>query len=84
MGISVKRYSTVEVARLVRVHKLTLLRWLYSNKIPEPRRVRVNHQQYRIWSQADLERVRQFKKANYRKKPRRKKAGRTKAKRSKS
>jgi len=40
-------------------------------------------QDYRLWSEKDLERVKKFKEANYRKKPRRKKVARTKAKKSK-
>lgn len=71
-GMCVKRYSTVEVARLTGVHKATLLRWLYSKRLREPRRLRVDHQEYRVWSQTDLRRVVEFKKENYRKRPHRK------------
>ena len=62
---------------------MTLLRWLYTGRIAEPRHARIAMQDHRVWSERDLERVRKFKEANYRKKPRRKKAARTKAKRSK-
>ena len=83
IGMRVKRYSTVEVARLTGVHKATLLRWLYSKRLREPQRLRVDHQEYRVWSQTDLRRVVEFKKENYRKKPRRKTAGRKKVQRTK-
>lgn len=81
---SVKWYSTQEVANIVGIHKTTLKRWLYSGEVAEPEHKKIALKEYRIWSEADLERVRKFKRANYRKKARRKKAGRTKASRSKS
>lgn len=77
-------YSTQEVANLVGIHKNTLKRWLRSELVAEPRHTRIAMQNHRVWSERDLERVKKFKEANYRKKPRRKKAARTKAKRSKS
>ena len=77
-------YSTQEVANLVGVHKNTLKRWLYSGSIGEPRHAKIAMQDYRVWSERDVQRVREFKKNNYRKKPRRKKAGRARTKRSKS
>jgi DNA-binding transcriptional MerR regulator len=84
IAICVSVYSTQEVANLVGVHKLTLLRWLYTGRIAEPRHARIAMQNHRVWSERDLERVRKFKEANYRKKCRRKKAGGIKSKRSKS
>ncbi len=79
----VRGLSTQEVANRVGVHKTTLKRWLYSGAIDEPKHARIAMQNHRIWSEKDLERVRNFKEANYRKKPRRKMAGRNKNKRSK-
>ena len=32
-----KTYSTSEVARIVGIDKQTLLRWLWSGKVPEPK-----------------------------------------------
>ena len=63
----VKGYSTVEVARIVGVHKNTLKRWLREALIPEPRRNRVAGVGYRIWAERDVERVRRYKAAHYRK-----------------
>jgi excisionase family DNA binding protein len=80
----VRIYSTQEVANSLGVHKSTLLRWLYSGRVIEPTRTRFATHNYRIWSESDVQRLREFKRANYRKKPRRKKVGRTKTKKSKS
>jgi hypothetical protein len=60
-------YSTAQVARLVGVQKMTLLRWLWSGKVAEPKRQTVGGQDVRIWAGRDLERVRKYKLANYRK-----------------
>lgn len=62
-----KTYSTAEVARIVEVHKATLLRWLYAGSIPEPRRQSNGGVDFRIWTEHDVERVRRYKAANYRK-----------------
>lgn len=64
---AMKTYSTVEVARKIKVHKATLLRWLYAGAIPEPRRYIDGGVEVRIWTDRDVERVRKFKAANYRK-----------------
>ena len=60
-------YSTAEIARLVKVHKMTLLHWLWSGKVAEPKRQTAGGQAVRIWTDRDLERVRRYKDANYRK-----------------
>lgn len=77
------RYLTSEVAKLVGVSKLTLLRWLYAKKIPEPKKFHFGSQSIRIWSEKDVQVAREFKAANYRKKPRRKKAAKKRTRRSK-
>ncbi|HTM42497.1 MAG TPA: hypothetical protein VL177_16380 [Terriglobales bacterium] len=46
---------------------MTLLRWLWSGKVAEPKRQTVGGQDVRIWAGRDLERVRKYKLANYRK-----------------
>ena len=62
-----KNYSTVQVARMVGIGKQTLLRWLYSKSIPEPKRRSNGGQVVRIWTDRDVERVRKWKAAHYRK-----------------
>ncbi|HEV2491943.1 MAG TPA: MerR family transcriptional regulator [Terriglobia bacterium] len=59
--------STVQVARAVGVHKVTLQRWLLDGKVPEPRRVRQGGVEVRIWTDRDVDRVHKYKAANYRK-----------------
>jgi hypothetical protein len=78
---SVRIRSTQEVADVIGIHKVTLKRWLISGRVAEPKRQSIGGQVVRVWTAQDIQRVREFKDANYRKKPRRKKAGRTKAKR---
>lgn len=60
-------YSTVQVARAVGVDKQTLLRWLWTGKVREPPRRKNGGQNVRIWTALDVERVRKYKEANYRK-----------------
>jgi ABC-type cobalamin transport system ATPase subunit len=67
-------YSTVEVARIIGVHKTTLLQWLYSGHLAEPKHVRHAGQDLRIWSEKDVSRAKRYKEQNYRKGRGRKKA----------
>ncbi len=62
-----KEYSTVQVARMLGVHKVTLQRWLLSGRVAEPRKVRVGRVNARIWTDRDVERIRKYKTAHYRK-----------------
>lgn len=59
-------YSTAEIARKLGIHKLTLLRWLYSGLLPEPRHAKVGRLHLRVWTPKDLARARKFKAGNYR------------------
>ena len=70
-----RTYSTANVARRIGVHKMTLLKWLWANKIPEPPHQTAGGQDVRLWSDQDLKRVLKYKEANYRRgRGRRKKA----------
>ena len=60
-------YTTQRVADVISVHKVTLLRWLREGKIREPRRIRFDGPSYRVWSERDVERVKKYKAAHYRK-----------------
>jgi len=60
-----KEYATAEVARLVGVSKMTLLRWLWTGKIKEPKRQTIGGQDVRLWNDRDLERARKYREANY-------------------
>ena len=57
--------STLEVARMIGIHKQTLLDWLYAGRVREPKRQTVGGQVVRIWTQSDIERVRGYKEQNY-------------------
>lgn len=68
IGTSImKNYSTLQVARMIGIHKVTLQRWLLSGKVPEPRRISNGGVDARVWTDRDLERVRKYKQENYRK-----------------
>jgi len=63
-------YSTAEVARMIGVDKSTLLRWLYAEKIPEPKHQTFGGVESRIWAPSELERAKTYRERNYRKRPR--------------
>jgi hypothetical protein len=71
-----KALSTEEVARKVGVNRVTLERWLSSNKVQQPKTIRFGRSEFRNWTADDVERVRKYKQENYRKgrgrKPKRK------------
>lgn len=60
-------YSTSEVAKAIGVSKITLLRWLWNGKIPEPKRQTFGGVENRVWTAADLNRARLYREQNYRK-----------------
>ncbi|MEW5945524.1 MAG: helix-turn-helix domain-containing protein [bacterium] len=53
-----KMHTTKEVADLIGVHKNTLLNWIRSGKVPE---VEKDWKAYRVWTDEDIEKVREFK-----------------------
>ncbi len=59
-------YSTAEVAKAIEVSKKTLLRWLYSGSLSEPKRETFGGVESRVWSAADLERAKAFRERRYR------------------
>ena len=60
-------YSTKQAARIVGIGRVTLQRWLLSGKVKEPRRIRNGGIDARVWTDRDVERVRKWKAAHYRK-----------------
>ncbi len=60
-------YSTRQVARMVGINRSTLVAWLLSGKLKEPRRIRNGGVDARVWTARDVERVRKWKAAHYRK-----------------
>lgn len=67
-------YSTMQVTQMVGISRMTLLRWLRTGKLREPRRIGNGGIEARIWNIRDVERVRKYKEVNYRKGRGRKKA----------
>ena len=63
---------------MVGIDRVTLQRWLLAGKIREPRRIKNGGINARVWTDRDVERVRRWKAAHYRKgrgrKPKKKKA----------
>ena len=62
-----EKYLTAQVAAMIGVSKNTLLNWLYSGKIPEPRRRLEAGVEVRLWNDRDANRVEKYKEQNYRK-----------------
>ena len=62
-----RTYSTKQVARMVGIGRSTLVSWLRTGKLKEPRRIRNGGIDARIWTARDVERVRKWKAAHYRK-----------------
>lgn len=62
-----RTYSTAEAAKTIGISRVTLQRWLISGRVKEPKKVAAGGVEVRIWTDADVERVRKFKLENYRK-----------------
>jgi hypothetical protein len=58
-------YSTVQVARTIGVDKKTLLRWLYTRKLAEPKIIATPGAKIRVWSEQDLKRAASYKNQSY-------------------
>lgn len=59
--------STAEVAKKAGIDRATLERWLAGGKIARPKSLHIGRKVFRNWADADLERVRKYKRQNYRK-----------------
>ena len=59
--------GTVEVCRLVGIHRATLERWLSSGRLHPPQPIKIGGRVFRYWTQRDVDRVRRFKVKFYRK-----------------
>ncbi len=52
---------------MIGINRVTLERWLSSGKLEPPRTVRFGRSEFRNWTASDVNRVRKYKAANYRK-----------------
>ncbi|HXE90730.1 MAG TPA: helix-turn-helix domain-containing protein [Terriglobales bacterium] len=59
--------STAQAAKLAGIGRATLHRWIREGKVPAPRRETIGGVTVRLWSEEDLEKIREYKKARYRK-----------------
>ena len=59
--------STVEVAKLLGIHRVTLEEWIRQGKVKPPKTIRIGGQNYRLWTEREIERVRKHKSKFYRK-----------------
>jgi len=60
-----KAYSTVQVAKLLGIGNDTLHRWIHEKKVPAPKPQFVGGIRVRLWEEADVEKVREYKTQNY-------------------
>jgi len=58
---TMKGISTARAAKRVGVTTRTLFRWLDSGLLPEPRRIKMPGQLWRLWSAKDIARAKKLK-----------------------
>ena len=56
-----KAWSTAQAAKLIGVSKNTLLRWLYSGALKEPKKSKMPGMEWRVWSTSDIQRAKAVK-----------------------
>jgi excisionase family DNA binding protein len=69
-----RNYSTSEAARKLGIHPITLHRWVLEGRIKAPKKQHIGGVVVRLWADRDVDRVRKYKAAHYRKGRGRKKA----------
>lgn len=73
---TVKNRSTAQVATMLKIGRQTLHRWMRAEPSLMPRKQKVGGVSVRMWTAQDVERLRKYKRENYRKgrgrKPKRK------------
>lgn len=60
-----KKYSTIKVAKLLDITSDTLHRWIRENKIVAPAMQELGPFRVRLWTEADVARVRAYKVSHY-------------------
>ena len=58
--------TTTEAAAKVRINRVTLQKWIRMGRVRAPKTVLRYGRGVRLWSQVDIERLRQVKKRTYR------------------
>jgi excisionase family DNA binding protein len=59
--------STQQVARQLGISRVTLERWLAKGDLKPPQMISFGMSKFRNWTASDIERVRKYKRKNYRK-----------------
>ena len=59
--MAAKTYSTGEVAHQIGISRQTLQAWIAAGRIKAPESIEVGRATVRLWTKADIERVRKFK-----------------------
>jgi predicted site-specific integrase-resolvase len=65
--IAMRTYSTKQAAEKAEISRVTLERWLLAGKVRAPQFIQFNGEKHWRWTDRDVERVRKYKAANYRK-----------------
>ncbi len=60
-----KTYSTVQVARLLNIGTDTLHRWIKEKKVSAPAAQSLGGVSIRLWSEADVQKVKKYKADHY-------------------
>jgi len=58
--------STAEVAKKVRINRVTLQEWIRKGRVKAPRLVLRNSRAVRLWSSSQIEKLREIKARTYR------------------
>jgi excisionase family DNA binding protein len=56
-----KIYTTAEAAAAIRVSRQTLYSWIEGGKVTAPKLIVTGQKSIRLWTKADIERVKRFK-----------------------
>lgn len=65
--IVMRTYSTKQAAEKAGISRVTLERWLLAGKVRASQFIQFNGEKHWRWTDRDVERVRKYKAANYRK-----------------
>jgi len=57
-------FTTAQAAKLIGIHTRTLYEWLLTGRLPEPRRVPRGKVPARLFTQRDIARAQELKRAN--------------------
>jgi excisionase family DNA binding protein len=65
--MSPKLYTTGEAAAAVKITRATVQAWIAEKKIQPPKATELGHVRVRMWTESDVEKLRQAKNRLYRK-----------------